>query len=451
MATVINLAKTAIKNPAYKSVATYIFTNFFSKGISFLLLPLFTNPKYLNPTDNGILSLFSSNLMLIGPFICLGMIQSTSADFFKKPADEFSKSFTSNFIISIFLTFAATLVLFLFRDILQQKFELPPSFVYVIPFLAFLIFSSEQLFALIRNRNEVKRFAVFGISKAIIEYGVAVILIIFFFKGWQGRVWGIAISLVIINTLGLFYYAKNKYLRFNITKKHIWEEVKFAVPVITFQLCVFMLSTTNKLFLAIFNVDKYQLGIYAIACVFGTLVGYLGQSIFLYFQPKIYKSISDGNATIGSLKKEFFNYLKMLIAVAIPCILFVLFLYYYVINKIYLPGIPLFLMVSTSCFILQLINFLFLFLLYYKAKRRIFILSLISVTSSVIINTVMVKNFLIVGDALSSLINTCIFGLLVYLFIRKLVLEKFSTNNKVAVAGLNETEVSPLNNLTNNV
>ena len=422
---IINLVKTAIKNPAYKSVATYIFTNFFSKGISLLLIPVFTNPLYLNPKDNGILSLFSSNLMFMAPFVSLGMIQSAGADFFKKKGDEFSKSFTANFFISFFLTLTATVILFSFRDGLQQKFQLPPSFIYIIPFLAFLIFASEQLFALVRNRNEVKRFGRFGIGKAIIEYGVSVVLIVFFAKGWQGRVWGIAISLITINIIGFFYYAKNSYLRFSISKQHIIDEIKFGIPVIIFQLCVFMLGTTNKLFLAYFKVDPYQLGIYAIACMFGTLVGYLGQSIFLYIQPKVYKSISEGKATITSLRRDFFQYLKMLIAVTVPCILVVLFLYYYVINKIYLPGIPLFLLVSLSSFIWQLNNYFFLFLLYYKAKKKIFSLALISVCVSVVVNTMMVKNFMILGDALASLINTCIFSVLVYLSIRKLIVTKF--------------------------
>lgn len=422
----VNLLKSAVKNPAYRSVATYIFTNFFSKGISLLLIPVFTNPKYLTPADNGVLSLFSSNLMLIAPFIGLGMIQSSSADFFRKSKEDFSRAFTSNFVISFSLTLVAVFVLYLFREMLQQKFDLPVSFVYIIPFLAFLIFCGEQLFALIRNRNEVKKFANGGITKAVIEYGVSVVLVVFFFLGWQGRVWGIAASLIIVNGIGFWYYARHQYLRFDFTLQHVWDEIKFGIPVITYQLCVFMLGTTNKLFLAIFNADKYQLGIYAIACVFGTLVGYLGQSIFLYVQPKVYKSISEGTATMASLRREFFNYLFMLIAVAVPCILFVLFLYYYVINKVYLPGIPLFLLVSVSSFIWQLNNYFFMFLLYFKAKRKIFKLAGLSVCISIVVNTLMVKNFMITGDALASLINTCIFSILVLLFIRKLVQDKFA-------------------------
>ena len=422
------LIRTAIKNPAYTSVATYIFTNFFSKGVSFLLIPLFTNPKYLTPTDNGLLSLFSSNMMLLTPFICLGMVQSSNIDFFKKNKEDFSASFTSNFIIGIFFALFATTILFLFKDILQRKFEFPPSFVYVIPILVFLVFCSEQLFALVRNRNEVRNYAIFGISKTLIEYTVSVILIVFFLKGWYGRVWGIAISLIAINLIAFYYYSRNSYLTFNIKRNHILEEIKFGAPVIAFQICVFMLGSTNKLFLAIFNVDKHQLGIYAVACLFGTIVGTIGQSILLYAQPKLYKSISSGEATTQSLLKGFYSFFKMLSFLTIPCILVVFFLYYFVIDKVYITGIPFFLIVTISSFIWCLNNYIFLFLLYHKAKRKILLLSLLSISCSLIVNILMVKNFLIIGDAFAGLINTVIFGVMVVIITAKIMAAKHGDN-----------------------
>ena len=223
---IVNTVKTAVKNPAYRSVGTYIFTNFFSKGVSFLLIPLFTNPKYLTPSDNGVLSLFASNLILIAPFITLGMIQSSTADFFKKTKDDFAVSFTSNFFIAAIMTLLALLGLFIFKEALWEKFELPSSFVYIIPVLALLTFCSEQLFALIRNRNEVNRYAAVGISRSVIEYSLSVILVVFFFTGWAGRVWGIAISLITVNVLGIWYYAKNGYLHFSFQKHHVLGRIK---------------------------------------------------------------------------------------------------------------------------------------------------------------------------------------------------------------------------------
>lgn len=424
-----------LKNPAFKSVGIYIFTNFFSKGVSFILIPIFTNPRFLTPTDNGLLSLFNSNMVLLAPFVSLGMIQSSAADFYKKSESDFATSFTSNFIISFIMASIAALLLFIFRDMLQQKFHVPASFAFILPGLAFLIFSGEQLFALIRNRNEVTRFAVMGISKSIIEYAVSVVLIVFFFSGWLGRIWGIAISLIAMNVFAIGYYIKNKYISFHFNKTQLLDELKFGVPIFAFQLCVFMLGTSNKLFLAIFyKGDLSQLGIYSIACVLGTMIGVVSQSILLYAQPHLYKSISKGEATIQTAKKQFFRYFLMLTGLSAVCILVVLFAYYFLIDKVYLPGIRYFFLVALASYIWGLNYFLFLFLLYHKQKRKILTVTLISLACSITVNTIMVKNFLILGDALASLINTVIFSLLIIIFAKKIIKDTLTQKIKPVMA-----------------
>lgn len=427
---IVITVKAAFNNSAYRSVGTYIFTNFFSKGVSFILIPLFTNPLYLTPSDNGMLSLFSSNLMLLAPLISLGMIQSSAVDFFKKSKDDFSSSFTTHFFISALLSFLAALLLFAFKDVLLKKFNFPTSFIYILPGLAFLTFSNEQLFTLIRNRNEVNRYALMGISKSIIEYSLSLILVVFFLTGWIGRIWGIAVSLLVINVYSLWYYTKNKYINFTFHKLQVWDELKFGLPVFIFQLCVFMLGATNKLFLAIFNVDKYELGIYAIACVLGSMVGTITQSVLLYVQPQLYKSISSGEATIDTIKRDFIRYFKLLCFFTTACIAVVIFTYYFLINKIYLSGLPYFFIVALSCFIWGLNYFLFLFLLYYKKKKTILYVSLISITCSIIVNIILVKNYLILGDALSGLINTLIFSAIIIVFAQKLIKEHFKNRIK---------------------
>ena len=418
--------KNAVNIPVYKSVGKYIFTNFFSKGVSFILIPLFTNPKYLTPSDNGVLSVFTSNMILIAPFISLGMIQSSTADYFKKSKDDFSTSLTTDFFIAAIMTILATLGLYLFREALWKEFGLPGSFIFIIPVLSFLIFCSEQLFALVRNRNEVNRYAIMGISKSLIEYTLSVILIVFFFTGSAGRIWGIAISLITVNLFGVWYYAKHGYFKFSFHKHQIWEELKFGVPIFVFQLCVFMLGATNKLFLAIFNVDKNELGIYAIACILGAMVGTVAQSILLYVQPQLYKSISSGQATFQSVKRIFFNYVLMLTMLSLIFTAVAVFAYYFLISKIYLPGLKYFFVMAVASFIWALNYFVFLFLLYHKEKRRILKLALLSIICSIVINTVLVKYFMILGDALASLINTLIFSGLVIFFAKDIIKQTLS-------------------------
>ncbi|MFZ1370397.1 MAG: hypothetical protein WAR78_08440, partial [Ferruginibacter sp.] len=386
---IVHQVKNAFNDPVYRSVGKYVFTNFFAKGVSFLLIPLFTNPKYLTPADNGVLSLFASNMILIAPLITLGMIQSSTADYFKKTKDDFAASFTTNFLIAAIMTVLSMAALYMFKDALWEKFELPVSFIFIIPALSFLVFCSEQLFALVRNRNEVNRYAIMGISKSMIEYGLSVVLVVFFFTGWVGRIWGIAVSLIAVNLLGVWYYWKNGYVQFSFQRNRVWDGLKFGLPIVVFQLCVFMLGATNKLFLAIFNVDKYELGIYAIACILGTMVGTVAQSILLYVQPQLYKSISTGTATRDSVKRIFFNYCKMLTVLSLACMAVAVFAYYFLINRIYLPGIKYFFVVAVQAFIWALNYFIFLFLLYHKEKRKILKVALISIVCSVAINIFM--------------------------------------------------------------
>jgi O-antigen/teichoic acid export membrane protein len=417
---VTQLVKDAFKNRAGKTVLLYVFSNFFSKGIAFILLPVFTNPKFLTPADNGVLSIFASTLLLISPFIALGMRHSVSADYFNKPKKDFDKAFTSNFLIAGLLAVVWCIILLLAQNTLQQKFQFPGFFVFLIPALVFLTFCSDQLFTLLKLKEQPKKYALYAAIKTVIEFGVSLLLIISLYYGWKGRVWGITASLIVTALLSLLYYVKTKQFSRSFSIKHVGDEVKYGIPILVFQLCVFILGPTNKFFLVAFNADAYQLGIYAVASIFGTAIGTVSQSVLLYSQNKLYAVLSTGTATTADVKKLFFSHFKIVIAGAILCTGVIAFLYYFVINKIYLPGLPLFFVCALSSLIWSVSDYLLLLLLFYKAKKRIFLLSLISIICSVTAGTLLVKYYLIWGDAVAGVVNTLLFGIILLFFIKSL-------------------------------
>jgi O-antigen/teichoic acid export membrane protein len=98
-----------------------------------------------------------------------------------------------------------------------------------------------------------------------------------------------------------------------------------------------------------------------------------------------------------------------------------------------------FFVVALQAFIWALNYFIFLFLLYHKEKRRILKVALISIVCSIAINTVLVKYFLIWGDALSSLINTLIFSGLVIFFTKNIIKTTLSKPAAANVDGLRST------------
>ncbi|MGB2996173.1 MAG: oligosaccharide flippase family protein, partial [Ferruginibacter sp.] len=213
------------KNTTYRTVATYVFVLFFSRGVSFLLLPLFTNPKYLTPADNGMLSIFSSNLILLTPFITLGLVQSSSRDFFAKDEESFKKSFTQNIIIALVMMVFVIGFLLLFKNYFNNKLHINGMLLFIIPLLIYLTLFNDMFLTILRNKNEVRFFSIINICKTILEYGASVLLVVFLYKGWYGRVGGIIVAALTINFISLFYLWKKQYLRFDFKLKHISEEI----------------------------------------------------------------------------------------------------------------------------------------------------------------------------------------------------------------------------------
>src|SRR4030095_4924478 len=80
---------------ALKSVSLFTGINFFAKAVSFLLILIYTQPRYMTPEENGLLNLFNSGLVFLTPFMSMGLIQSTTTEFFRLDKKEFNNYFTT--------------------------------------------------------------------------------------------------------------------------------------------------------------------------------------------------------------------------------------------------------------------------------------------------------------------------------------------------------------------
>jgi O-antigen/teichoic acid export membrane protein len=254
--------------PALKTMGIYTLTNFFGKGLSFLLLPLFTNPKYLSPADNGLLSLFSQAIIFLIPFINLGVLQSTSVDYFKLDKKSFKDFCTTGFTMAVFMSLFSFLLFYLFRGFLFQRFSFPITFIWAIPLLTFMFFCYEFAMLIIRNRNDTSTYMNINITKISVELGLAVIFIVLLAWGWWGRVAGIIIATALVAMYGIYFLLKNDYLFGSIKRKIIYAELQYSIPIITMQLSMFCLFSSDSFLLIGITKENTKLGIYVIECVF---------------------------------------------------------------------------------------------------------------------------------------------------------------------------------------
>ena len=394
------------KNPSVRSVGIYTFTNFFAKGASFLLLFVFTNPVYISPSENGLLSLFSTSLLFLMPFLSMGIIHSTSADFFKLERQQFKNFFTTGFIMPFAVMILSMGILFLCRKFLQQEYGFPFKFVWLIPVVSFFIFCNEQLLSLARNNNEPAVYLNANVLRTVLELGLSFILVVFFAFRWQGRTDGILVGYMLTGVYALYYFIKKGYLFGSIQRKYIYSELIYAVPIIALQASIFAMTASDKFFLSAFSSDNNKtVGIYSIACIFASVITILSMALLQYIFPKIFIILSSGNTDYRAIRKLFFFYLIIMAAGTGGIIIVTPLLYHYFINSSYHPALRYSYMLCLGNFFWAISYFFYSFLLYNKQKIKILLLSLCCIAVSLVCNYIFISRWKDLGGAISTLVS----------------------------------------------
>lgn len=393
-----------INSPAYKKAGIYTFSNFFIKGTSFLLLFIYSNPKYLTVHENGLLSLLTSSVFILMPFLSLGIVQSTSVDFFKLKSNEFRDFFTTGFIMPVCIMFLAFGGLFFFSNDLKNAYDFPVSFVLIIPVLTFLNFCNEQFLTVVRNNDEPITFLKAALLRLFIEISISLTLVVVFFSGWQGRVAGIITANTVLIFVAFFYLKKKNYLFGKIKKTYIRQELLYSFPIIVLQCSTFCLFYSDKFFLSYFS-DNGDVGVYSYACVFAAVVT-LGSSALLYYvMPKIYSLLSQQDVNYKQIRKHFVFYVGNCFILLICVLTLTPVLYKYFINSSYHPGLKYFYLIATGYFFWSVTYFFYTFMFYKKHKKMILLLSVISIFISLSNNYFFIKNAHTYGAALSVCIS----------------------------------------------
>lgn len=414
------LKKSVKKNPVLKSVGVYTSIVFLSKGISFLLLFIYTNPKFIEPAENGLLNLFAGSIVFLTPFLSFGILQSTSTDYYKLKKDEFKNFFTTNLIPPILILLISFIGFGLFREYFKINYGFPYIFAILIPLFTFLIYINEQLILLIRINGELKKFALAGIAKIALEFGLSVVLVVFFAMHWKGRITGIGVSYGLLSIYAFYYFYKKGYLSGKIYKHYIKSELLYAIPIVVMQMSIFAMNASDKFFLAHFKSNEI-VGIYGVACIFASVISMLSTAYLNYLGPSVYEALSQANPDYKIIKKNFFNYVKVMAVVTFLVIAVIPFVYKFLINNRYYSAVSYFYLIALGYFIWTITSFFHTFLLFYKEKRKMLQLSLLSIVISVPSIYFFTNRMGATGTATGIFLSYCITFILTLFFVKNYI------------------------------
>ena len=405
-------------SPAVKSLGIYTFTNFFGKGVAFLLLPYFTN--VLTKSDIGLISLFSSAIIFLMPFISMGVLQSASTDYFKLSKKDFRDFFSTGLLLPVGVFLLSLGVFYILRNVFTDKYDFPLSFIWLIPVVTFLSFISQHAINLIRNEENPNLFMKAVLGRLFLEIGLAIALISGLKMAWDGRITGIVISYALFALYAFYFFINRGYLFGEIKKQVIKEELIFSVPIVVMQFSVFCMNYSDGFFLSRFtNDNNAEVGVYSIACIFGSIIVTLCSALLQYILPRIYKMLSEPKIDYPAIRKLFWVYMGIMTAGLLLLLLFVPLAYRFMVNKTYRPGLDYYWLICIGYYFWTIAYLFFSFLLYYRHKRKIIGLSAAFACISLTSNYFFIKNMSSMVAAISVFCSYFIVLMITLFFTRK--------------------------------
>jgi len=372
-----------------------------SASIPFFLLPVLTN--YLSKKDYGIITLFSTTVSLILPFISVGIPQLIAVDYFKKSQIEFKKEFSSSlFFISLFALFAFVL-LFLFQKPIKAFLNFDSNFLFFIPLVCVGATFIEILYVLYRNKEKVKEYAALSIFQTVAEAGITLILILVLFLKWEGRL----ITTIVMSTLFVFFslikFYKWKLLPQKINLLQIKSIVLFGFPLIFERLRTFVLNSSDKYFVAKI-VGLENLGIYSVATSVSTVILVCVNSLYIAYTPFLFKTLESGR-DFAKIVKMIYVLITITLLATIALSLTSSFIFKYFLGKDFQNGQTYVSWLAIGYFFWGINVYFQAIILYKKKTFYLLVISITGLVLNLILNYLLINKYQTMGAAYSTAIT----------------------------------------------
>src|SRR5687768_15829549 len=199
----------------HKQVYIYFFTYFINAALSFGTVALLTH--YLHETyDYGVISLYSSFLILLAPFISGGILYPLSVEYFKRKGESYSNYFTNAQVIPIISVSVFTVLCFIFQETLTRSLKVPAIWIWIMPVTAWFIMINETAMLITRNNNKPYQFAFFSVGKNLVEIGLTILLIVGLRWAWEGRILSAVLAPALLGVISIYFFT-----RWNLIAKNI--------------------------------------------------------------------------------------------------------------------------------------------------------------------------------------------------------------------------------------
>lgn len=400
----------------HKQVYIYFLSYFINAALSFATVSLLTH--YLTTYDYGIISLYSSFLIFLMPFISGGILYPLSVEYFKRPRETYSAYFTNAQVIPLISLALFTLLCIVFQHPLSRFLKVSVAWIWIIPLTAWWIMLNETAMMITRNKNKPFQFAFVSIGKNFAEIALTVWLVIGLSWAWQGRLFSAALAPVVAGIISIYLFYRWRL----VAKKVDWSATRriflLCLPFVFERLSVFVMGYSDKYFIDRFDLNgTEEVGLYGLGSQLATIIYLVIISMNSAYQPHLFKKLAEGLK--GKIHKTTSRYIGACAITAAGMFIAIPFLFRFFIGSRFQDAKPYAYLLCSGYFMWGVYNAFQAYLVFLEKNRQIMLISFLGMFTSLSLNILMVPPFGAWGAAIASIVTYSVMALTCFLLVRK--------------------------------
>lgn len=257
----------------------YIFSSLFTKGLSILLVPIYT--RYLSPADFGILNILNSIGQFL-PIIISLYIDSAFGRYFhedKIDHSQLKKLFsTSYWFVAIYGGFVITLAL-IASSVWAEELERMPFSYLLLTFIPALLIQLGQLGTVyLRQSLDSQRSTLLEVGAAILSIGVTIPLLVFFNAGIMAKLIGGTVSSFSVFFYYTVFFWRRDLFRFEFDFHVLKRSLMYSTPLLPSIAGGWISGMSDRLILAKYA-SVESVGVYSLAASLATILYVLQDAV----------------------------------------------------------------------------------------------------------------------------------------------------------------------------
>lgn len=410
-----------IKHPLAKNFFVYSIGALFLKGVSFLLLPLYT--KLLSPSEYGTLDLISTYSNILDLTLSFGLLSLIFIEYYHLNEEQRKKMF--NGVISLYLILSTLLyIIIVLITIINKKSIFPDTssvLIIVAAATSYLTFFQSLVVLILKQQERAAFSTILQIGSGMVSVILNVIFVYGYLLGVSGIIWSSFIGVFIFSGYSWYFILKEIKFRLIFNKRTFLNNLKLGLP-FTFNAITLWLMTSANRWILLKYASLEDVGYFSIAIKFSSLFDPLIIQPFLgAYTPRIMNKFKSGN---------FQQYLPKIALFSLPAFLIAGFVLKeiakFMIDEKFFPAlalIPVLFIGNYFGFLAQISGLV----LVYRKKITNMILSItLASIVSVVTNFLLVPVYMGTGSAIASILGGFVWFLAIYFFHRK---EKYQIIN----------------------